>query len=81
MEIKNKIIKIQWGEEKVLQIARELEALLNRRRPKVLYHNLAWDKFLKWINWNLKQTLSITLERNFNIYGMYLVIEKYKMYR
>ena len=41
MEIKNKIIKIQWGEEKVLQIARELEALLNRRRPKVLYHNLA----------------------------------------
>jgi len=30
-----------WGEEKVLQIARELEALLNRKRPKVLYHNLA----------------------------------------
>ena len=79
MEIKSKMFKIQWGEEKVLQIARELEALLNRKRPKVLYHNLAWDKFLKWINWRLKQ--SITLVRNFNIYGMYLVIEKYKKYR
>ena len=48
MEIKSKMFKIQWGEEKVLQIARELEALLNRKRPKVLYHNLAWDKFLKY---------------------------------
>ena len=79
MEIKSKMFKIQWGEEKVLQIARELEALLNRKRPKVLYHNLVWDKFLQWINWYLKQ--SITLVRNFNIYGMYLVIEKYKKYR